>query len=151
MRSPHNSKTRILVVDDDVTIRGTISRLLQEEGYEVTTAVDGFDALLSLQEEVPDLILSDLNKPQMSGFELLSVVRQRFPKVMVVASSGAYESNASPTESLRTPFMPRGSRARLRFYRSSPNWCAPVLSAIKEITPLYGFLAMAKTTMACRL
>jgi CheY-like chemotaxis protein len=58
--------------------------------------VDGFDALLQLQHRVPDLILSDLNIPQMSGFELLSVVRRRFPEILVVASSGAYDSSAVP-------------------------------------------------------
>ncbi len=111
MRPPHSSKTRILVVDDDVTVRDTISRLLQEEGYQVTTAVDGFDALLNLQEEVPDLILSDLNMPQMSGFELLSVVRQRFPKVMVVASSGVYESNAVPNGVIADAFYAKGQQS----------------------------------------
>jgi CheY-like chemotaxis protein len=45
----------------------TISKLLYDEGYEVSTANDGFDALLHLQQAVPDLILSDLNMPQMSG------------------------------------------------------------------------------------
>src|SRR6185437_956595 len=90
------SKTRILVVEDDATVRLTISKLLSDEGYEVSTAGDGFDALLHLQQDIPDLILSDLNMPQMSGFELLSVVRRRFPEILVVASSGAYESSEIP-------------------------------------------------------
>src|SRR6478672_1278069 len=81
------SKTRILVVEDDATVRQTISKLLCDEGYDVSIAVDGFDALLQLQQKIPDLILSDLNMPQMSGFELLSVVRRRFPEILVVASS----------------------------------------------------------------
>ena len=89
-------KTRILVVEDDSTVRQTISKLLCDEGYDVSIAVDGFDALLQLQHRVPDLILSDLNMPQMSGFELLSVVRRRFPEILVVASSGAYDSSAVP-------------------------------------------------------
>src|SRR6478672_746786 len=90
------SKTRILVVEDDATVRQTISKLLCDEGYDVSIAVDGFDALLQLQQKIPDLILSDLNMPQMSGFELLSVVRGRFTKVLVVASRGAYDSNTVP-------------------------------------------------------
>jgi CheY-like chemotaxis protein len=58
----------------------------------VGTAEHGFDALLQLRRLTPDVILSDLNMPQMSGFEFLSVVRRRFPGIPVVAVSGAYES-----------------------------------------------------------
>ena len=104
-------KTRILVVEDDVTVRQTICKMLEEEGYGVTTADDGFDALLHLQQEVPDLILSDLNMPQMSGFELLSVVRRRYPQIMVVASSGAYESNAIPNGVIADAFYSKGQES----------------------------------------
>jgi len=54
------SKTRILVVEDDLSVRLTISQLLGEQGYEVTAAADGFDALLRLQQKLPHLIVSDL-------------------------------------------------------------------------------------------
>jgi CheY-like chemotaxis protein len=56
----NKSKTRILVVEDDVTVRLTISKLLDAEGYDVSAANDGFDALLHLQHTIPNLILSDL-------------------------------------------------------------------------------------------
>lgn len=105
---PTKSKTRILVVEDDATVRLTISKLLEGEGYKVSTANDGFDALLHLQESVPDLILSDLNMPQMSGFELLSVVRRRFPEILVVASSGAYESSVIPDGVIADAFYAKG-------------------------------------------
>ena len=83
---------RVLVVDDEASIRETTGRLLAAAGYEVTTAENGFDALLELKKRTPDIILSDLNMPQMSGFEFLSVVRRRFPEIPVIAISGAYES-----------------------------------------------------------
>jgi len=102
------SKTRILVVEDDATVRQTISRLLSDEGYDVSIAVDGFDALLQLQQKIPDVILSDLNMPQMSGFELLSVVRRRFPEILVVASSGAYDSCAVPNGVIADAFYAKG-------------------------------------------
>ena len=108
---PIKSKTRILVVEDDVTVRRTVSRLLEAEGYDVSTASDGFDALLHLQETVPDILLSDLNMPQMSGFELLSVVRRRFPEVLVVASSGAYDSNAIPNGVIADAFYAKGQES----------------------------------------
>lgn len=81
---------RILVVDDEAAVRDTASAILGTQGYEVITAVDGFDALVQLRRSLPDLIISDLSMPNMSGFEFLSVVRRRFPHIPVIAISGAY-------------------------------------------------------------
>jgi DNA-binding response OmpR family regulator len=86
------SKHRILVVDDEPSIRESLAMLLSVAGYDVSTARDGFDALLQLRRATPSVIVSDLNMPQMSGFELLSVVRRRFPEIPVIAMSGAYET-----------------------------------------------------------
>jgi len=84
------NRKRILIVEDHASLRETMARLLVSAGYEVSKAEHGFSALLELKRGAPDLILSDLNMPQMSGFEFLSVVRRRFPEVLVVAMSGAY-------------------------------------------------------------
>jgi CheY-like chemotaxis protein len=81
---------RILVVDDEEVVRELFVRLLQEEGYEVAAAENGFDGLLKIKHFLPEVIISDLNMPEMSGFEFLSVVRRRFPKISVIASSGAH-------------------------------------------------------------
>jgi CheY-like chemotaxis protein len=88
-------KHRVLVVDDEPLIRQTMAMMLTEVGYEVATAVDGFDALLQIKASMPNLIISDLNMPQMSGFEFLSVVRRRFPHIAVIAMSGAYHCGDS--------------------------------------------------------
>lgn len=101
-------KHRILVVDDEESIRVLFALLLQREGYEVATAEDGFDALLKLKQLLPDVIISDLNMPKMSGFEFLSVVRRRFPEISVIASSGAYESRNVPTGVLADAFYAKG-------------------------------------------
>src|SRR5580765_7483123 len=104
------SKHRILVVDDDPSIRSTVAMLLADYGYEVSTAEDGFDALLEMKSRVPALIVSDLNLPQMSGFEFLSVVRRRFPQVLVVAMSGAYEAgDAVPGGVIADGFYAKGT------------------------------------------
>src|SRR5690348_7954720 len=118
---PPKSNTRILVVEDDDTVRCVVSTLLEREGYVVFTAVDGFDALLHLQREVPDVILSDLNMPQMSGFELLSVVRRRFPNVMVVAASGAYTSSAVPEGVIADAFYAKGQESAARLLEIIAN------------------------------
>jgi CheY-like chemotaxis protein len=85
------TKQHVMIVDDEALVRESLSMLFLSKGYKVSTANDGFDALLQLRTTVPELITSDLNMPNMSGFEFLSVVRRRFPAIPVVAVSGAYE------------------------------------------------------------
>ena len=81
---------RILVVDDEPLIRETARMILEGEGYEVLTAADGIEGLHSLSKSLPDLIISDLNMPRMTGFEFLAIVRQRFPHIATIAVSGGY-------------------------------------------------------------
>lgn len=85
------SKRQVLVVDDESGVRESMTLLLSAAGYAVSTAVNGFDALLQLRRMQPDIIISDLNMPEMSGFEFLSVVRRRFSQIPVLAMSGAYD------------------------------------------------------------
>jgi CheY-like chemotaxis protein len=66
--------------------------LLTASGYSARTAEHGLDALLQLHQKQAVIVISDLNMPQMSGFEFLSVVRRRFPQISVIAMSGAYDS-----------------------------------------------------------
>jgi CheY-like chemotaxis protein len=101
---------RILIVDDEASIRSTVALVLRSKGYSVDTAEDGFDALLQMKTVIPDLIISDLNMPQMSGFEFLSVVRRRFPQVLVLAMSGAFEAGECvPGGVIADAFYPKGS------------------------------------------
>src|SRR5438874_654271 len=106
--SPSSVLYRILVVDDEKVIGELFTRLLQKEEYEIATAENGFDALLKLKHFLPDVIISDLNMPKMSGFEFLSVVRRRFPKISVIASSGAYGNRGIPTGVLADAFYAKG-------------------------------------------
>jgi chemosensory pili system protein ChpA (sensor histidine kinase/response regulator) len=65
----------ILVVDDSLTVRRVTQRLLVREGYRVVLAKDGMDALERLAEEVPQVILSDIEMPRMDGFDLVRNIR----------------------------------------------------------------------------
>jgi chemosensory pili system protein ChpA (sensor histidine kinase/response regulator) len=65
----------VLVVDDSLTVRRVTQRLLTREGYRVTTAKDGLDALEKLAEETPVVLLSDIEMPRMDGFDLARNVR----------------------------------------------------------------------------
>jgi CheY-like chemotaxis protein len=91
-----NAKHTLLLVDDEPEIRIVLTHILTELGHEVRTAEDGFSALKELRGWEPEILLSDLNMPGMSGFELLSVVRRRLPAIYVIASSGAYLGSAVP-------------------------------------------------------
>jgi chemosensory pili system protein ChpA (sensor histidine kinase/response regulator) len=65
----------VLVVDDSLTVRRVTQRLLLREGYRVTTAKDGLEALERLAEEKPAVLLSDIEMPRMDGFDLVRNVR----------------------------------------------------------------------------
>jgi CheY-like chemotaxis protein len=79
---------RVVVVEDEPLIRKLLSGYLVAAGYVVRTAVDGLDAIAKLRVALPDLLISDLAMPRMSGFELLEVMRQRFPQIPVIVISG---------------------------------------------------------------
>ena len=65
----------VLVVDDSITVRRVTQRLLKREGYRVALANDGLHALEKLQEEVPAVVLSDIEMPRMDGFDLARNIR----------------------------------------------------------------------------
>jgi chemosensory pili system protein ChpA (sensor histidine kinase/response regulator) len=68
-------KRRIMVVDDSLTMRKVLGRLLEREGFEVMVAKDGMDAMQMLQETTPDVILTDIEMPRMDGFGLARNIR----------------------------------------------------------------------------
>jgi CheY-like chemotaxis protein len=82
--------TDIIVVDDNLVLLSVVAEIFKECGYTVRTATDGFAALTEIRRKAPHVLLSDLNMPGMSGFELLSVVRRRFPDIVVIAMSGEH-------------------------------------------------------------
>lgn len=92
-------KAKMLIVEDEPTTRTLLTQIFTGLGHPVRAAEDGFSALEQIREDVPDILLSDLNMPRMSGFELLSVVRRRIPNIYVIATSGAFSSSRSRTES----------------------------------------------------
>jgi len=85
---PQACASCVLLVDDDPSERGLISRCLGKAGFEVLYAEDGIDAVVKLREIVPRVIICDLQMPRMGGLEFIAVVRRRFPTIPVVALSG---------------------------------------------------------------
>ena len=100
----------------------TLSLVLAETGYRVRTAQDGSSALIAIRNESPEIILSDLNMPGMSGFELLTRVRSEFPAIQTVAMSGAFSGDEVPNGVAADAFYQKGSSlaSLLRVIESLP-------------------------------
>jgi CheY-like chemotaxis protein len=107
---------RVLVVDDDPRILEVSSLVFKKHGFEVRTAEDGFEALVELRGSMPDVIVSDLTMPNMSGFELLSVVRRRFPHIPVIAISGEF-TGETPVGLIADAFFTKGQYAPEELFR----------------------------------
>jgi two-component system, OmpR family, phosphate regulon sensor histidine kinase PhoR len=81
-------RPRILIVDDEVRIRDACRAVLEEEGFEVALASDGEQCLAKIKERHFDIILADLMMPVLSGFDVLSQVRERHPDTVVIVITG---------------------------------------------------------------
>lgn len=78
----------ILAVDDEVTILDSLSGILSDEGFEVLTASNGYEALKIIEEESPDLVLLDIWMPGIDGIETLREIKRTNPFLQVVIISG---------------------------------------------------------------
>ncbi|NJC88664.1 MAG: sigma-54-dependent Fis family transcriptional regulator [Desulfuromonas sp.] len=78
----------ILIVDDEQSIRDSLSGILQDEGFTPATAANGEEALARLREDKPDLILLDIWMPGMDGLETLTRIRDQLPEQLVIMMSG---------------------------------------------------------------
>ncbi len=121
------SPPRVLVVDDDPTTRRLLTHTLKRNGYEVTAAEDGHQALEVLEMESADLVLTDRNMPQVDGLALLKALRasdahRRVPVIMVTSSSDERDQPEAEAEGA-TAFLtkPVGSRELLETVRRVLN------------------------------
>ena len=80
--------SRVLIVDDEKSIRVTLCEFLRNDGYEAEMAEDASAALGLLGREAFDVVVSDIVLPGMTGIELLKAVRQTAPRVLVILMTG---------------------------------------------------------------
>ncbi|MGA2349348.1 MAG: response regulator [Terracidiphilus sp.] len=101
--------TTLLIADDEPSVRHSLSQVLVEIGHNVRCAEDGFAALREIRSEVPEVLISDLNMPGMSGIELLSVVRRRFPTIRTIAMSNSFSGDEVPSGVAADAYYQKGS------------------------------------------
>jgi CheY-like chemotaxis protein len=87
MSKPNNPR-RILVVDDDRVIALTLGTILRREGFDVSFFTDPHEALEAARSTTPDLLITDVVMPQMSGIELAIKLRESCPRCRVLLFSG---------------------------------------------------------------
>jgi len=85
----------ILIVDDDRTTRFRLRSILESDGYTVSEATNGAEALFLIRTLPIQLVITDMNMPIMNGTELLVCVQQEAPEMKVIVISGACESTES--------------------------------------------------------
>jgi len=124
---------RVLVVDDQLGIRTSISLVLTEFGYSVRSAEDGNSALNAIRQENPDILISDFTMPGMSGRELLTHVRCLFPAIMVIAASGSFSGKEVPASILADALYSKGSgvSSLLQLLRALPRMSPRILRSHK--------------------
>ena len=77
-------RPRVLVIDDDPSVREVVSFLLTSFGYDCETAADGRNGLVRFDEGSWDLVITDLVMPQMSGWDVVEAIRRRAPTMPIV-------------------------------------------------------------------
>jgi len=81
-------KSKVLVVEDEMSIRKLLFNFLQAQGYTVSLATNGLEALEQVHKERPDLLLLDVNMPVMNGLEVLQQLKKQNKHLKVIMMSG---------------------------------------------------------------
>jgi CheY-like chemotaxis protein len=120
-----NRRRPILVVDDDPMARELLGAILQEAGYLSLPAASGEEALATMESAAPAALILDLMMPGMSGFEVLSRVRERpeWGGIPVVVLTGL-ELNRGDTELL--------NKTAVTILRKGQSWKQPLLGALRK-------------------
>jgi CheY-like chemotaxis protein len=83
---------RILVIDDDASLRFLLRSMLERQGYSVIEADNGYDGLQCYWAELPDVVITDMQMPVMDGLELILALRRACPTAKIIAMSGGKQT-----------------------------------------------------------
>lgn len=112
--------TKILVVEDDRSIVSNLSEFLTSEGFNVRTAAGQKDALASVEEELPDLVLLDVSLADGNGFAVCSAIKSNYniPVIFLTASGDEYSTvtgfDLGADDYIPKPFRPRELVSRIK-------------------------------------
>lgn len=117
-------QSTVLLVEDDGDLRFVLAALLAQAGYRVRTAWDGVSAMGEIKIAHPDLIVSDLHMPRMSGFDLLSDIPLQFPEIPLIAMSETLAGDLFSIEAIADGFYQKGNHPvfLIRLLSSMTRW-----------------------------
>lgn len=118
-------RPRVLVVDDAWSVRRSMQQLLEDAGYDVATAADGFEALERLRAKIPDLVLTDLEMPNLNGLELTRRMQEiplwaAIPVVMITSRTSSKHRE-------------EGHKAGVDVYLTKPYQDAELLAQVRNL------------------
>jgi two-component system response regulator (stage 0 sporulation protein F) len=91
---------RILIVDDDPMVRQLLRIVLRQLGHEVIEAQNGREGLQQYQAKPADMVITDIQMPEMDGLEMIQEIQRDFPEAMMIAVSGGARSSLNAAEAL---------------------------------------------------
>jgi len=106
------SKQLIMIVEDDTSLRELFAIVVEQSGYAVITAENGFEALYLLETEKPDLIVLDMNLPVFNGMQVIRHVRSTadLEHIKIIAASASTKANASEEAQMADAIFPKPFR-----------------------------------------
>jgi CheY-like chemotaxis protein len=128
----------VLVVDDEVEVAEVIRRVLERAGYAVTIANNATAGLDSIARQEPHVVITDVIMPKVHGVELIKILRERYPRVRVIAISGggsfgplAYKPDAISTHAYLAAAREAGAEEIL----TKPFDMTDLIAAIRRLLP----------------
>ncbi len=85
---------KILIIDDEEMLCESLKDILQEDGYEVVTATTALSALAEIEKDIPDVIISDINLPDINGLELLKRIKNECPEIEIIIMTAFGEAES---------------------------------------------------------
>lgn len=137
----------VLVVDDSAVDRRFVGELLAKEAdWTVEYAVHGADALLQMEQALPDIVISDLLMPEIDGLQLVATVRQQYPLVPVIlmTSQGSEEIAVQALQQGAASYVPK--RAIVHYLRDTIRKVLSVSSRERSQTRLMGCMTKSENT-----
>jgi two-component system KDP operon response regulator KdpE len=137
--SPHEPRHRILIVDDEPRMIRFIQMNLELEGYQVSSANNGFEALNKVRDDLPDLVILDVMMPDMDGFETLRLLREVSPVPVIMLTVKADEEDKvkglelGADDYITKPFSPRELSSRVKAVLRRTEMPAPIDKSVIKI------------------